>query len=672
MRISIPYHNSFLHAELDEALVEAVITPKAVEPMQSPKALVLASLENPICSKRLCELAKGKQKITLITCDHTRAMPSKVTLPIILKELRKGNPNAEITILIATGLHRPTTSQELHNMFGAEIVQTENILVSDAYDEAAFVDFGRLPSGAPFELHKAAAECDLLISEGFIEPHFFAGYSGGRKSVLPGVCSGRKCVQKPLPLCSLIYLPAVISVFGYCLLDFAKTQYNLTRARFGWINLGVQSNLDMFFNIHYISYVLLSIAILWMLRRKAQDGHLKKQASLILVSVAAALVIGTITDVILSTYMGGPLPQMAPLFTLLPVAAVFYSVRRLELMRVSEVHEELMLRHETRAKLYITISLAFFAGGSVSGLAYFLPGLINSEASRQTMLYASVMLFVLGVMVFLFQFLRAEKAKEALILTATLFSIPVITLMFIEYASITIWVYPLILMMISLIFSTRTPLVLFGLTTAITQLLVWMYAPKTAIDMDEIDYLLRIGIVVIAYFVGSFVNTTYIKRLRENMEQLEFQKLISDISFDFVSVSQENIEQKMERLLKKAGLCFGADLIYVYLINDKKNAVVRAYEWYKDEADKAQAEEEFALDEGAWWVRQLGLEVLAKGVETKPQLEFLNKKMCDEAQGFYYYHPMPKEKIEKLLKESMETGLDHSIALTEITYSNNA
>lgn len=160
-------------------------------------------------------------------------------------------------------------------------------------------------------------------------------------------------------------------------------------------------------------------------------------------------------------------------------------------------------------------------------------------------------------------------------------------------------------MMISLIFSTRTPLVLFGLTTAITQLLVWMYAPKTAIDMDEIDYLLRIGIVVIAYFVGSFVNTTYIKRLRENMEQLEFQKLISDISFDFVSVSQENIEQKMERLLKKAGLCFGADLIYVYLINDKKNAVVRAYEWYKDEADKAEAKEEFALDEGAWWVRQL-------------------------------------------------------------------
>lgn len=189
MRISIPYHNGFLHAELDEALVEAVIVPKAVEPQQSPKALVKTSLENPICSKRLCEKAKGKHKITLITCDHTRAMPSKVTLPLILEELRKGNPNAEITILVATGLHRPTTSEELYNMFGAEIVQAENILVSDAYDETAFVDFGRLPSGAPFELHKAAAECDLLISEGFIEPHFFAGYSGGRKSVLPGVCS---------------------------------------------------------------------------------------------------------------------------------------------------------------------------------------------------------------------------------------------------------------------------------------------------------------------------------------------------------------------------------------------------------------------------------------------------------------------------------------------------
>ncbi len=417
--------------------------------------------------------------------------------------------------------------------------------------------------------------------------------------------SGKKCIQKHLPLCSIIYLPAGVSLLGYSLLDFARSQYELVRIENGWINLGVQSNLDLFFNIYYISYVVTCLVIVWLWRRKAQNKYSKKQADLVLFSVAAALVIGTVTDVVLSSYLGGPLPQMAPLFTLIPVAAVFYSVRRLELMHVQEVHEELMLKHKTRAKLFLTLSLAFLAGGLLCALAYFLPSLVNSDASRQKMLYASIIMFVLGFSVFLFQFLRAERAKEALILTATLFSIPVITLMFLEYASITVWAFPLIFMTISLVFSKRTPLVLFAVITVLTQLLVWMFAPKASIDMDEIDYLLRIGIILVAFIVGSFVNTTYIKRLRENLEQLEFQKLITDISFDFVSVSQVNLEQKANNLLKNVGLCFGADYTYVYLLNEQKNAVFSAYEWYCEETSKPEAIEEIVLDTEAWWVHQL-------------------------------------------------------------------
>ncbi len=150
--------------------------------------LVEEAMARPIGSKPLSELAKGKQTCTLIISDHTRPVPSRDILPPMLKELRKGNPEIEITLLVATGFHRGTTTQELATKLGDDIVSNEKIVVHDSADSATNVPIGVLPSGAPLVIDRLAAETNLLVSEGFIEPHFFAGFSGGRKSVLPGVC----------------------------------------------------------------------------------------------------------------------------------------------------------------------------------------------------------------------------------------------------------------------------------------------------------------------------------------------------------------------------------------------------------------------------------------------------------------------------------------------------
>ena len=189
--ISIPYYTSTLDLHVDEANLKAVVTAKMHEYKagKTEVELVHEALEHPIASPRLRDLAKGKQKVVLVTSDHTRAVPSKITLPILLDEIRQGNPDADITILIATGLHRPTTEEEQRRMFGDAIVDHEKIAINNAFDPDQFIHMGVLPSGADFNVNKLAAECDLLVTEGFIEPHFFAGFSGGRKSILPGICS---------------------------------------------------------------------------------------------------------------------------------------------------------------------------------------------------------------------------------------------------------------------------------------------------------------------------------------------------------------------------------------------------------------------------------------------------------------------------------------------------
>lgn len=191
IEIEFPYGKEKTKLAIEKDKVSAILTSNINEykPAQDKFSLVKNAMLNPIGTDTLENLAKGKKKVCLIASDHTRPVPSKVIVPYMLEEIRKGNPEAEITILIATGLHRTTTKEELVYKFGEKIVNEEKIVIHDCDDEANLVYLGVLPSGGKFIVNKIAAEADLLVAEGFIEPHFFAGFSGGRKSVLPGVCA---------------------------------------------------------------------------------------------------------------------------------------------------------------------------------------------------------------------------------------------------------------------------------------------------------------------------------------------------------------------------------------------------------------------------------------------------------------------------------------------------
>ena len=129
--------------------------------------------------------------MVIITSDHRPSQPSRITMPLLLEEVRRGNPEAEISLLIATGMHRPTTEVELRARYGDEIVDRENIVVHKAMVKEDMVFFGTLPSGGELWLNRLIKESDLVVAEGFIEPHFFAGFSGGRKAILPGVASAK-------------------------------------------------------------------------------------------------------------------------------------------------------------------------------------------------------------------------------------------------------------------------------------------------------------------------------------------------------------------------------------------------------------------------------------------------------------------------------------------------
>ena len=187
----LPYYKGYLECDIPDEEVRGVLVSKTEDyvPTLSETDLVKEALNNPIGTPSLSVLSQGKKHIVIISSDHTRPVPSHITMPLLLEEIRKNNKDVRITILIATGMHRPTTHEELVNKYGEKIVNEEEIVIHNAYKDEDMTFKGILPSGGELWLNKLVDEADLLISEGFIEPHFFAGFSGGRKSVLPGIAS---------------------------------------------------------------------------------------------------------------------------------------------------------------------------------------------------------------------------------------------------------------------------------------------------------------------------------------------------------------------------------------------------------------------------------------------------------------------------------------------------
>ena len=181
--ISIPYYTSTLDLHVDEANLKAVVTAKMHEYKagKTEVELVHEALEHPIASPRCVTWPRVNRKLCWSPVTTPAPSPARSPCPSCWMRSAK-NPDADITILIATGLHRPTTEEEQRRMFGDAIVDHEKIAINNAFDPDQFIHMGVLPSGADFNVNKLAAECDLLVTEGFIEPHFFAGFSAAARA----------------------------------------------------------------------------------------------------------------------------------------------------------------------------------------------------------------------------------------------------------------------------------------------------------------------------------------------------------------------------------------------------------------------------------------------------------------------------------------------------------
>src|SRR5512137_78816 len=190
MRVKLAYGKTGLPIELDDPLDVTVVEPAFVPALPDPAAAVRAALREPIGSPPLRDLLCPGMRVGVVFSDITRPAPNPLLLGAVL-EVLDGIPGVDVTLFNALGTHRPNTGAELRTMLGDDIFERRRIVQNDTFEPATQVRVGVTSKGHETWLNAALMACDLKVLTGFIEPHLFAGFSGGGKAIMPGMAGQR-------------------------------------------------------------------------------------------------------------------------------------------------------------------------------------------------------------------------------------------------------------------------------------------------------------------------------------------------------------------------------------------------------------------------------------------------------------------------------------------------
>ena len=190
MQINVAFGKTGLDLNLPDGFHYRVLEARAADRLPDWEGALESGLDRPIGAPPLAELARGKRSAAISVCDITRPAPNRATLPGVLRHLEQGGiPRQGVTILIATGLHRPATDGEIREICGEEIAAGYRVVNHDARNLSQHRHLGSTASGTPVHIDDRFVAADLHLTLGFIEPHLMLGFSGGRKLVAPGLAA---------------------------------------------------------------------------------------------------------------------------------------------------------------------------------------------------------------------------------------------------------------------------------------------------------------------------------------------------------------------------------------------------------------------------------------------------------------------------------------------------
>jgi len=377
----------------------------------------------------------------------------------------------------------------------------------------------------------------------------------------------------------MLYLPAVITVFIFGLYgNLANAQYNLVHTPAGWGNIPVNNIWDTLYNLYYISFSFVTLVLLvkWF-KNSAEEGK-RKQARWLILSFSVAIAIGTVSEMLANTYLSFKIPSIAPIIILIPVMTFAYSIKKYGLTApgASKKNPDAsVILSDYTHNTFVRYIAAIYLGVSLFNL--FLTLFYQTELLNE-MLFSTICVS-LGLVIYVLTFSGwSTRGQDRVLTVIMMISIPMTLLHYHENPlSNVLWTVPLILMMMTIIFNYKNMLGAIVVVSFITELFLWLHIPEVPVHVGDVNYLSRLVLYGMGIVLAAYINRIYIVRLKENDQQVKFQKMITKITTNFVAVTKDNFNEKVADLLMCSGSLIHADRAYLGIYSDDMVTVTQ--EW---------------------------------------------------------------------------------------------
>lgn len=448
------------------------------------------------------------------------------------------------------------------------------------------------------------------------------------------VLTGEKGLLRRRRLLVLMYLPAVITVYVFSFsTEMSCALYRFIETPLGWVNDSPNGAWDQFFNLYYLSYSMAVMGLLIKWRMNTDDPDERKQAASILFSYFAAILLGSLTDIVSNTYWDVGIPQVAPVIILIPIAAMYHSMRRHGLLDIKPIDRNEEILSPASKDLWIHfLSFVLCMGAALNFLVRFHfmgSGVLESFAFSALLLLAA---FILEVMR---RTGLSENAKDAVVLAVSCVCVAALAWEFRFQGGVTLWAAPFALVVGFIAFNRREMLFVLGGVILAFQGVVWALAPSMTVGIDSADHLVRMALTLLILGFALYINKLYILKLNENAERMERQKMIAEISKAFASVGAANLDAKVDGMLRVCGEALQVCRVYLFLYDKRAGTMTNTHEWCR-EGILAEKENlaNLPLDIFPWWMAALETEGLVHigDLEALPEAAEKEKAVL-ESQG---------------------------------------
>jgi diguanylate cyclase (GGDEF)-like protein len=377
----------------------------------------------------------------------------------------------------------------------------------------------------------------------------------------------------------LLYLPAAVCISVFTYIPWLNPQqYNLVLTELGWVNVSIKNFWDWIFILYYISYSMATIFLIWKWRESASSKNVRKQSVIVLRAFIITLILGVFTESVVNNVFSIRIPQLAPIIMLLPVLSIWYAMQKYGFLYTRRnVIDSLLFGTQIRARVIHYLSSSLFAASILNVITmYFLS---ENKNLTSTLMYSGFMILAGIVLEIIHRMKRSTRLKDLIYAAAFFILIPVLTLNFIEFASVTVWALAFIFLFISIAMVSKIIQIAVATSILLTQLVIFILKPSILMNIDVSDHVGRLGLSVIAIWIAFFVMNVFRSKLLDNEYQISFQSLVTEISTHYISVGEKGFDEVTNETLRRTSEFLKTEGIFIYLLNREKDSITCTYSW---------------------------------------------------------------------------------------------